>query len=301
MPSPAFDEFLRVALTAPDFTTVPLEQNRRDFDAQFAAVALPPGVTYEAIDRDGVAGEWVLPPTKPDRVILYFHGGGFRAGSRIVGRPIAAQLAVQARARVLNAEYRLAPEHPFPAAVEDAVHTYRWLTSQADAAHVAIAGESAGANLAIDVLLTERDMGHPLPTCAYLMSPSPDSSPSWSLAPTRQWRDPWIRADAMDRVTPDYLGANPHLVTHPLVSPVFADLAGLPRMLVQVGELEPFRDAIIRFAAKARRSGVDLTLDEGEGMFHCWPVVVGVFPEADEALARAASYLRDNTPAGPVG
>lgn len=301
MPSPAFDEFLRVALTLPDFTTIPLEQNRRDFDAQFAAVPLPPGVTCEAIDRDGVAGEWVIPPGEPQRVVLYFHGGGFRAGSRLVGRPIAAQLAVQAGARVLNAEYRLVPEHPFPAAVEDAVRAYRWLTSQVDPAHVAIAGESAGANLAIDVLLTERDMGHQLPTCAYLMSPSPDSSPSWSVAPTRAWRDPWISADAMDRVIPDYLGPHPHLVTHPLVSPVFADLTGLPRMLVQVGEHEPFRDAIIRFVTRARRSGVDVTLDEGEGMFHCWPVVIGVFPEADDALARAASFLQAHTPAGTIG
>ena len=296
MPSEAFRAFFEQASSSEDFTDVPLEENRRSFDSTFAAIPLPVGVTVEAIVRDGVAGEWVLPPLATERTILYFHGGGFRAGSRLVGRPVAAQLAVQARARVLNAEYRLSPEHVFPAAVEDALHTYRWLSGRTNPRHLAIAGESAGANLAVAVLLMTRDLGETLPTCAYLMSPAPDSSAAWAAAPTREWRDPWINANVVAQVTNDYLGPNRHLVMHPLVSAVHAELAGLPPLLVQVGELEPFRDSIHRFALKARRAGVDVTLDEGEGMFHCWPVAIDAFPEAESALQRAALFLRYRTP-----
>jgi monoterpene epsilon-lactone hydrolase len=304
--SPEFQTYL-ASMLLEDFAPLATVHAERDRFAQSTARVQPhPGIVTVPVRDPSFRGEWLLPtsydehpPTTGGRVVLYLHGGGYTVGSSATCRPGASYLAGLGNVPVLSIDYALTPESPFPAGLADVIAAYRGLLLKGHRPEtIALAGESAGAALAVALLVHLRDVD-PLPACAYLMSPGVDLSSSALLAPQLLPRDPWITETLVDNVRAEYPG-HPSDALNPLVSALNADLRGLPPLLVQAGEREWMRDSILRFAGRARRDGVDVTLEEWPDMFHCWAILPGEFPEADQALANAASFINkflgDGTP-----
>lgn len=256
------------------------------------AMAPPPeGVTCTPCAAGGRPAEWVAADgADPRRALLYLHGGGYCIGSINSHRLLAADLSRAAGLRVLLLDYRLAPEHPFPAAVEDAAAAYRFLLDAGhDRRQLAIAGDSAGGGLTAATLLALRDRDVPLPAAAALLSPWLDLTQSGESMTTCAARDPMVQRDGLQRMADAYLaGADPRT---PLASPLFADLRHLPPLLIHVGSAETLLDDARRFAARASAAGVDATLEVWDDMIHVWHAF-GLLPEARAAQARLGEFLR---------
>jgi acetyl esterase/lipase len=266
---------------------------RKNFDQMGAVSPLPEGVRCEPVDAGGVPGEWITPADADDRTVLYLHGGGYVIGSITAYRALAARIAVAARARALAIEYRLAPEHPYPAAIDDAVAAYRWLLDQGIApSRLAVAGDSAGGGLTAATLIALRDAGHPLPAAAVLMSAWLDLTCTSESMTTKAGDDPVLTPQRLRYWAGQYLNGTGTDATAPAASPVHADLAGLPPMLLQAGTAEVLLDDSRRFAARARQAGVDVTLDVWDDMVHIWQVFF-MLPEAVEAVEQIGAWLRE--------
>jgi acetyl esterase/lipase len=273
--------------------TVPL---RRAATASVASQP-PAGTIVDLVDAGGVPAEWVVAAgAGGDRVLLYLHGGAYQIGSPATLRYMIAQLSAAAKARVLSVDYRLAPEHPFPAAVDDAVAAYRWLLAKGtDPAVIAFAGDSAGGGLALGTLVALRDAREPLPAVAVVMSPWTDLALTGESLQTRAAVDVMIKPAGMAETAATYLaGQDPR---HPYASPLYADLRGLPPVLIHVGDAEVILDDSTRFAARARDHGVDVTLVIWDEMPHVWHAFAGLLPEADQAIERIGSWLAERMPA----
>jgi acetyl esterase/lipase len=255
------------------------------------------GTTVEQVDAGGVPAEWVTAPgVGAGRVLLYLHGGAYQMGSPATLRHMIALLSDAAQARALSVDYRLAPEHPFPAAVDDAVAAYLWLLAAGtDPAAIALAGDSAGGGLALAALVALRDAGDPMPAAAAVISPWTDLALTGESLRTRAAVDVMIKPAGMPETAALYLaGQDPR---HPYASPLYADLRGLPPILIHVGDAEVILDDSTRFAAKARAAGVQVTLEVWDEMLHVWHAFAGLLPEADKAIAGMGSWLRDHVPA----
>jgi epsilon-lactone hydrolase len=251
----------------------------------------PAGTRVEPADAGGVAAEWVIPAgVAGARVIMYLHGGAYQIGSPATLRHLVGLLSASAKARAFSVDYRLAPEHPFQAAVDDAVAAYRWLLAAGhDAASVAIAGDSAGGGLTLATLVALRDAGDPLPAAAVAMSPWTDLALTGESLRTRADADVLLKPAGMPQTAALYLaGADPR---HPYASPLYADLHGLPPILIQVGDAEVILDDSRRSAARALAAGVDVTLDVWDEMPHVFQAFAGLLPEADEAVAQIGNWL----------
>jgi monoterpene epsilon-lactone hydrolase len=281
-----------------DLGTLTLQERR----ALMGSAGAPPaaGTRVEPADADGVAAEWVVAAgvTGP-RVVLCFHGGGYQTGSPASLRSLLALLSAAAQARVLSAGYRLAPEHPFPAAIEDALTAYRWLIAGGTPARqVVMSGNSSGGGLALGALVALRDAGDPLPGAAVVMSPWTDLDLTGESMRTRAASDVMLTPEGAREGADWYLaGQDPR---HPYASPLYADLHGLPPMLIQAGDAEILRDDSTRFAAAAQAAGVDVTLEIWDEMPHVWHAFAGLLPEADQAVERIGAWLREHGPA-PAG
>jgi monoterpene epsilon-lactone hydrolase len=267
--------------------------------AAMAAVAAdaPAGATVEPVDANGVPAEWVAASgVTGRRVLLYLHGGGYQIGSPATLRRMVTLLSAPLAARVLSVDYRLAPEHPFPAAVDDAVAAYRWLLAGGtDPATVALAGDSSGGGLALATLVALRDAGEPMPAAAFAISPWTNLALTGESLRTRAAAEVMLQPDGIPETAALYLaGADPR---HPYASPLYADLRGLPPLLIHVGDAEVVLDDSTRFAARAREAGVDVTLEVWDEMPHVWHAFAGLLPEADQAIARAGDWLRARLPA----
>ena len=262
-------------------------QMRADWDAAFAPRAASwPRVTVEA---GGVPAEWIAPPgLETNRTILYLHGGGFRLGSLDSHRDLMQRLALAAQARLLAVDYRLAPEHRWPAAHDDAFAAWRWLVSEAGGDAV-IAGDSAGAGLVACTMLRARDEGVPLPRAALMMSPWTDLAATGASYETHAALDPIHQRAMLLGMTRGYLGKD-HDPRDPRVSPLFADLAGLLPLCIQCGERETILDDSRVFADRARAAGVPVDLAVFDGMIHVFQMF-GELPQAQDALADAARFL----------
>jgi monoterpene epsilon-lactone hydrolase len=224
-------------------------------------------------------------------VLLFLHGGGYELGSLRSDGELAARLGRASGMRVLFPEYRLAPEHPFPAAIDDVLAAWRWLrTDQGlSARSLAVAGDSAGGGLAVALLVATRDAGEALPAAAALMSPTVDLTSSGASMTERADQDPISTPAMLRQLASDYLaGADPKT---PLASPLFASLAGLPPLLVQVGTADLLLSDSERLAAAAAEARVDVTLEIGEGLPHVYPLLLGT-PEAAEATEQIGKFLR---------
>lgn len=252
----------------------------------------PHGVTM--IDAAEVGGYWVVPHDDAGGVIVYLYGGGYVISSPLTRRKLAGHLANAAGARVLVPHYRLAPEHPFPAAVDDAVGAWRWLLEQGVAAERAIiAGDSSAGGLAIATLLAARDATLPLPAGCVAISPWVDLACTGESLETNAHADLTVTKASLQRMAGQYLaGANP---LTPLASPLYADLSGLPPLFVVVGGDEALLDDAVRLARGAGISGTDVTLTIAAGMQHIFPIYAGRIPEADAAVRTIGQWVRTTT------
>jgi epsilon-lactone hydrolase len=251
---------------------------------------LPAGVSVESLTVCGLPAEWLtVAGASKERTILYCIGGGYVSGSCSDHRSLVARIAKSSQVNVLLLQHRLAPEHPYPAAVEDMLDGYRWLLEQGFApAGIVLVGESAGGGLCLATLLAIRDRGLPLPARAVAMSPWTDLTLSGESHRTKA--KVCLSPPGMAEVcVKHYLaGQDPR---HPWASPLYGDLHGLPPLLISVGEYETLLDDSTRFAAKARAAGVDVTLRVGEGMIHCYPLLAGMFPEATRAMEEIGTFI----------
>jgi monoterpene epsilon-lactone hydrolase len=272
--------------------TQTLEQMRTNLDALAHMYPPVPGISSGPAATGGVRADWIKPEgADRDRAILFLHGGGYMVGSIDSHRDLASRIAKAANANVLAIDYRRAPEHPFPAALDDAVHAYRWLVGSAGFApdKLAIVGDSAGGGLALATALALRDAGDiGLPGALAVMSPWVDlvcDTPSLVNS-----TDPLMQPGPVKLMAMAYLaGQDPRT---PLISPLYAELRGLPRTLVQVGAAEGLRDDGERFAAKAKAAGVDVTLEVWDDMFHAWQMFAIMLDDGQRAIERLGAFVR---------
>ncbi len=244
---------------------------------------------------NGVPCEWVIPAGMgSERVILYLHGGAYNAGSTRSHRALAANIAYAAHARALTIDYRLAPEHPYPAALVDAFSAYKWLLeSGIRPEQITVTGDSAGGGLTIALLVALRERRVPMPAAAVVLSPWTDLSASGESWQENTKVDYLINRPKLKEAARLYLkNASPQT---PLASPVYANLAGLPPLLIQVGSEEVLLSDSLRLAENARLSGVDVTLEVWEGMQHVWQFAASFVPEARQAIDKVGKFIREQT------
>lgn len=239
---------------------------------------------------EGIDCEWLVPDGCDDApVLFYLHGGAYLCGSARTHRRMVSFIARASGMRAVLPEYRLAPEHPFPAALEDSLAVYRSLVGQSDGRMIAIAGDSAGGGLAMATLLSLRDAGDALPAAAALLSPWLDLTGSGESMRTNAHRDPWFDADDMPATVAKYCSADEE--RNPLVSPIFGDHSGLPPVLVQVGDLEILLSDATRLADSISDAGGRVVLQVWPGMWHVWQYFIGQMPESRRAIEQIGEFL----------
>lgn len=276
----------------PDPTT---EMLRERFDKLADFLPSPSDIQSEPVTANGVPGAFISAPgADPSRCIYYLHGGGYVIGSVNTHRVLGYDLSKASGARVLSMDYRLAPEHPFPAGLEDAVAGYQWLLdSGVKPEHVVIAGDSAGGGLTVATLLALRDRGIALPAAAVCFSPWVDLLGEGASMATRAAVDPMVQKEALVWYTGLYMaGGDPK---DPLASPLHADLSGLPPTLIQVGDAETLLDDSTRLAEKMKAAGVEVELEVWDRMIHVWQLFAPILSEGREAIAKAGAFVAART------
>jgi len=288
MPSSEHDALVEMIQSAPPGEGS-LEESRANFDAMMAASPLPEDISVDTFNIGDMEVDWVRAPNSRDeRVVLYLHGGGYVIGNNVGYRELASRVARAASARVLLIDYRLAPENPFPAAVDDATAAYRWLLNEGiDASQIAVAGDSAGGGLTLATLVALRDAGDPLPKCATCFSPWVDLEMSGVID------DPMLTVDVLEGMAENYAGSDRR---NPLVAPLHANLDGLPPLQIFVGTREILKDDAIRLVDNAGAAGVDTSLSVGEGLIHVWQLF-GHVPESIASLEAVQVFMDKHLPA----
>jgi monoterpene epsilon-lactone hydrolase len=268
-----------------------VSEQRRLLAELLSAQPLPAEVTVTAAELGGVpAAEITVDGIEPRHVVLYFHGGVYVMGDAFLAAGLAAQIARRTRAKVISVGYRLAPEHPYPAAADDALAAYQALLQNGtDPAGIVFAGESAGGGLAIATLVNARDHGLPLPAAAYVMSPYADLTLAGTTMQTKRDADPLLSPDALQARVSDYTAG--HDAALPLISPIFADLSGLPPLIIQAGTHEVLLDDAIRLARQAATADVQVSLDITPAVPHVFQAYFPILDEATAALDRAGQLL----------
>ena len=285
----AFRQFRNETLAKPEASLDEMRANALGFSQ---LTAEPEDVRYESVDAGGVPAQWIIPTgAVEDRVLQYVHGGGYVLMSAETHRKLVGHIAKAIGCRALNVDYRLAPEHPHPAAVEDSLTAYRWLLGQGiEPGHIAIAGDSAGGGLCLSTALKIRDEGIALPAALVPLSPWTDMAGTGESMTTRADLDMIVTPNAIVQLSQVFLaGGDPH---DPYASPHYADLKGLPATYIQVGDEEVLLDDALRFAAKARQAGVDVHIDVFPEMQHVFQIAAGNLPEADDAIEKIGTWLR---------
>ena len=278
--------------------TLPAEAARAQFQQMLTQIPAPEGVTFEEMAGGPVCGFWSRGPgAAEDRVLLYLHGGGYVIGDARGYRPLWGALAQACGARGLGVDYRLAPEHPFPAAVDDAVGAYRWLLDQGiGPGSIVLAGDSAGGGLTVAALVEARRQGLPMPAAALAISPWVDLACASGSIASKAAEDPSLTLQGLVNCVRQYLdGAS---VDAPLASPVHADLTGLPPLLIQVGSAEILLDDAVALAGKAGADGVRVRLEIWPAMPHVWHAFSFMLDEGREAIDEAGDFLRGRMDAG---
>jgi acetyl esterase/lipase len=270
---------------------IDVNEQRRLLRALLSAQPLPANVTVTAAALGGVpTAEITVDGIEPRHVVLYFHGGVYVMGDAFLAADLASQVGRRTRARVISVDYRLAPEHPFPAAVEDALSAYEALLHNGTApSDIAFAGESAGGGLAIATLVNARDHGLPLPTAAFVMSPYADLTLGGGTMDTKREADPLLSPEALRARVGDYTSGQDAALG--LISPIFADLSGLPPLIIQAGTHEVLLDDAFRLARQAATADVEVTLDITPGVPHVFQAYYAILDEAAAALDRAGQLL----------
>ena len=261
-------------------------------------IKIPKGLHWSEADAGGIRGEWITPPNVPDdAVILYLHGGGGVLGLYTSLRWMAGHISLICKLRVFLPDYRLAPEYPFPAGLNDCVAAYQWLLSEGlNPQRIVIAGDSAGGYLTISALLVLKDTGLPYPAAAVCISPSADPTCSGESIQTNALRDALLSPKFLRMMTSLYVGG--HDLCDPTLSPLIADLHGLPPFLIQAGEEEILLDDSKRFSERALAAGVNVRLEIWPHMWHDWHTCVPNLPEANQAIEHIAEFIHRNIDLG---
>lgn len=256
--------------------------------------AEPSGVTYDEVRTTGGPAIWANPAgCDTKRVLIYVHGGGFICGSKESHRKVGAHLAKAAGCRALVVDYRLAPQHRFPAQLNDVRTAYEWLLDSGfQASNIAFAGESAGGNLVTTVVLALKQDGQPLPAAVVSFSPIYDMQVTGRTVESNAANDAFFSRRVLEETAQFLLGG--HTPTDPLANPLHADLAGLPPIFLTCGSHETLQDDAERFAVLARDSGAEVTLRVADGMQHFYQCMAGRAPEADASIAEAGTWLRES-------
>ena len=276
----------------PPSETLTIAERRAQYERAEKVFPTPADVKIERVSAPAAPAEWLRPPSAvPGRVVLYLHGGGYVIGSPRSHRHLAAAIASAGAASALLLDYRLAPEHPFPAAVDDAVAAYRWLLDQAIAPErIVIAGDSAGGGLTVATLLALRDGSTPLPAGGVCISPWVDLTCSAASYRTKAEADPIVQSGPIEEMARAYLGDRDRRT--PLASPLFADLRGLPPLLIHVGGDEVLLDDAVQLSERARQAGVSATLEVWDRMIHVWHWFLPMLEEAESAVESIGRFIR---------
>jgi monoterpene epsilon-lactone hydrolase len=287
-------QLIQMLKAQPIEPNAPLAETRAGFEQMAGMFPIDADVKCEPVNAGGVKSEWVTAPgADAGRAILYLHGGGYVIGSINTHRTLAARLSRAAKARVLVIDYRLAPENPFPAAVEDSVAAYRWMLSTGlKPSRIAVAGDSAGGGLTIATLVAIRDAKLAVPAAGVALSPWVDLEGIGESMTSKASVDPMVQKEGLVQMAGAYLaGKDPRT---PLAAPLYADLAGLPPLLIQVGTSETLLDDSTRLAERARKAGVKVTLEPWENMIHVWQVFAPMLEEGQQAIEKIGGFIRAN-------
>ena len=271
------------------WTEGPIATQRARQEQRAKFTPLPRRIACQPVSINGIPGEWIIPPNAASGVMLYLHGGAYNLGSVNASRDLIARLSAATQCQTLAIDYRLAPEHPFPAALADATAVYRWLLTEGISPNcLFLAGDSAGGGLAVATLLALRDGEAPLPAGALCLSPWVDLALTGAAIRDKAAVDPILDVASLARYAAAYAATT--ALTSPYISPLYADLRGLPPLLIQAGSEEILLDDATRLAQKARRDGVAVTLHIWDGLFHVFPAVP-FLPETRQALQEAARFV----------
>jgi monoterpene epsilon-lactone hydrolase len=272
-----------------------VEESRKGLEQLASLVKLPKDVKLEHIDINGMAAVWISSPEEfdSDKVVLYLHGGGYIEGSLISHQDLAMRIGRAAKARVLLVDYRLAPEDPFPAAVEDAVKSYKWLIENQKIVpnKIVIAGDSAGGGLTLVTLIKLRDDNISLPAAGVCLSPWTDVALTSESLIRNAKVDPFLKLYDLVFMADLYVGDNDP--KNPYISPLYADLHDLPPILIQVGTAESIEDDSVRFAEKAKKAGVDVKLEVFDDMIHAFQVFADWAPEGQDGIDKIGAYIQE--------
>jgi monoterpene epsilon-lactone hydrolase len=292
MTTAQLDSLVTLLRSRPAPETPEVAEVRARFEKMGEFLGGAPDGKCEKVDAGGVPAEWVTAPgCDPARAVLYLHGGGYVIGSINTHRRLAYDISAASGARVLVIEYRLAPEHPFPAAIEDAAKAWRWLLQQGFAAsRLAIAGDSAGGGLTLATLVNLRDQKLGLPACAVAISPWVDLEGVGTSITGRAAQDPMVQKDGLLWMAGLYLNGKD--AKTPLAAPLHADLKGLPPILVQVGTAETLLDDATRIAEKLHAAGVDVRLAIWPNMLHVFPLFAPILSEGRDGCLEIGSFIR---------
>lgn len=268
-------------------------QSREGLEQLAVLAKLPDDVSIEKIRINNIAANWIsTPESNLSNIILYLHGGGYVAGSLTSHQDLALRISRASKSRILLIDYRLAPEHPFPAAIDDAILCYKWLLEQEKIPpnRIVIAGDSAGGGLALSTLIKLRDESIPLPTAAVCLSPWTDLAMTGNSIKENAKIDPWLKPSELYFLAELYIGNNDP--KNPLISPLYGKLEGLPPILIHAGNAEILKSDSIRFAEKAKEAGIDITLKIWDDMIHVFQAFASWAPEGQEAINKIGEYIK---------
>lgn len=288
------------ALKAAQGAPAPLAEQRAFFEKLVEnyvghPLSLPEGTRIESVDVDGIPAAWVSPAgADQERVVLYFHGGAYTLGSLTSHRELVARLSTAAGVRSLQIDYRLAPEHVFPAALDDALTAYRWLLAHGTKPeHIVLAGDSAGGGLSLALLQVVRDQHLPMPAGTALLSPWTDLVGTVESRTTRDAVDPIFSGSAINFLANFYAGTEEK--HNPLLSPIYADLHDFPPLHIEVGNDEVLLDDALLLAEHARTAHVSVELTVWDDMWHVFPLYASVLPEGQQSLESLGKFIRSQT------
>ena len=275
-----------------DPATQTLDELRDNYVTMLKGHPVPENLIVEHADLGGVPGTVIMPPEVIEgRTLVYFHGGAYIFGASAGYVGLGGRLALALKAKVVLPDYRLAPEHAYPTPIEDCLAVYKWLLDEGhDPDQLVFAGDSAGGSLTVSVMVHARDAGLPLPAGGVAISPWADLEHTGSSMTSRHGIDPLCTKDALDVQARTFLAGA--AANSPDASPVFADVSGLPPILVQIGENEVMLSGAMRLATHLAENGVRTTLEVWPGMFHVWHLFAAILPDGQKAINNAADFLR---------
>ena len=272
---------------------ITVDVQRKGLESIGAMTRIPRDVKREKVQIGEMKALWLTPlDIAKKNVILYLHGGGYISGSIGTHRGLVGKIALASKANALLIDYRLAPEHPFPAALDDAISAYHWLISKENISpkNIVIAGDSAGGGLTLATLIKLKDEREPLPAAAVCLSPWTDLAITGETIKTNAEIDPFVKGELLKMNAKNYLGGADAL--NPLVSPLYGNLQGLPPLLIQVGTTEILLDDTLRFAERAKSAGLEVTLDVWDNMIHVFQSFADMAPEGKEAIEKIGEFIR---------